>query len=126
MHRIHNKRLKSLGLSTVNAHILAALWLDGPMTVGELQRVLALSSSSLTGALDRMEKSELVARSAVPGDRRAFRVEAAAWSDGRKAEVFAALAEGERDCFGGLDEGERATLVALLQRVSADMERGGE
>ncbi|HUH02320.1 MAG TPA: MarR family transcriptional regulator [Kofleriaceae bacterium] len=126
MHRIHNKRLKSLGLSTVNAHILAALWLDGPMMVGELQRVLALSSSSLTGALDRMEKSELVTRAAVPGDRRAFRVEAAAWSDARKGEVFAALAAGERDCFGALDARERATLVDLLQRVSADMERSGE
>ena len=41
---------------------LMVLWLDGPKKVGALQKLLALSSPTLTGALDRMEAAGLVRR----------------------------------------------------------------
>ena len=40
----------------MQAHILATLWIDGTMTIGELQARLMLGSSTLTGAIDRMER----------------------------------------------------------------------
>jgi len=41
--------------------VLSVLWLEGPLTIGELQAILALGSSTLTGTIDRMEKAGLVA-----------------------------------------------------------------
>src|SRR5688572_19792290 len=75
VNRAHNRALKPLGISAEQAHILLVLWREGPLKVGELQKTLALSSPTLTGALDRMERSGLVRRVADPGDRRAFRIE---------------------------------------------------
>lgn len=120
--RVHNRELKPLGLSAVQAHLLAALWLEGAMTVGELQTVMALQSSTLTGALDRMEKAELIHRVPVPGDRRAVRIEPADWSDERKDQVFASLAATEELCFSGLTTQERKTLLRLLRKSSVNME----
>ena len=64
--RLYNRALKPLGLSSMQAHILMVLWLEGPMTIGELQATLAISSATITGAADRMEKSELLRRVPVP------------------------------------------------------------
>jgi hypothetical protein len=60
MARVHGKAVRPFEISAVQANILAQLWLDGPATMGEVQRKLELGSSTLTGAIDRMEKLALV------------------------------------------------------------------
>src|SRR4051812_15436065 len=84
--RIHNRALKGFEISAGQAHVLTILWLEGPMSMGELQGSLALKSSTLTGMIDRMEESGLVRRVEEPGDRRAWRVEPAAWPARKKDE----------------------------------------
>jgi DNA-binding MarR family transcriptional regulator len=122
MNRTHNNQLRPLGLSTVQAHILAALWIAGPLTIGELQKELALGSSTLTGAIDRMEKAELLSREPVVDDRRAWRIIPASWPKKRRQRVIDALTDGEQSCFGALSDAEHATLVDLLAKVSRAME----
>lgn len=117
MARAHNRALKRHEVSAVQAHILATLWIGGPMTIGELQAVLALGSSTLTGALDRMEKVGLMKRLPVPGDRRAFRLEPVAWPARRRDALLATLTETEDRCFAGLSESERRELSRLLDKA---------
>ena len=117
MARAHNRALKRHEVSAVQAHILATLWLGGPMTIGELQSTLQLGSSTLTGALDRMEKVGLVRRLPVAGDRRAFRLEPVAWPQKRKEALLATLNETEDRCFAGLSDGERRELSRLLDKA---------
>ena len=121
--RAHNKALEPLGLSTVQAHVLAALFLEGPMTIGALQQLLAMGSSTLTGALDRMAKSGLVAREPVPGDRRASRIVPAMWPKKKRDRLLDVLADAENDCLRTLDSAERKELIRLLHKVSAGLER---
>ncbi len=121
MARAHNRALKRHEVSAVQAHILATLWLGGPMTIGELQNVLLLGSSTLTGAIDRMEKVGLVRRLPVAGDRRAFRLEPAAWPQKRKEALLATLAETEDRCFTGLSDAERRELSRLLDKALASI-----
>src|SRR5215813_2405585 len=76
INRATSRAVQPYELSAEQAHILLVLWLEGPMKVGELQRILALSSGTLTGALDRMVKAELVERAQDPEDKRVWRVAA--------------------------------------------------
>jgi DNA-binding MarR family transcriptional regulator len=121
VNRVHNRQLKPLGISAEQAHILTVLAVEGPMTMGTLQRLLALSSPTLTGAIDRLEAQELVRRVPSPDDRRAVLLEPRV--GGRKrAQIEAAIDEGERVCFGALTAKERKELLRLLEKCNAHLE----
>src|SRR5947209_16469853 len=79
MARTYNRALVPFEISSVQAHILATLWIEGELTIGELQARLMLGSSTLTGAVDRMERAGLLKRHPVAGDRRAFRLLPVTW-----------------------------------------------
>jgi DNA-binding MarR family transcriptional regulator len=121
VNRAHNRALRPFGLSAEQAHVLIALWLEGPMKVGELQRLLALSSATLTGAIDRMEKAGLVRRVPDPDDRRAFRVEPARIEARRRRAVEDTLEETEERCFSTLTGAERRKLYELLGKIMAGL-----
>lgn len=119
MAREHNAALKPLKLSALHANVLGALWLEGPLTPGELQDLLALGSSTLTGAIDRMEKAGLVRRVPDPEDRRSVRVEPAGALAKKKEAVLARLVEAEQAFFAPLTADERGELARLLEKVLA-------
>src|SRR6202165_2867476 len=58
-----------LGLSDFAA--LEALLHKGPLTITEIQAKVLLASGSMTAAVDRLERKNLVIRRATAGDRRA-------------------------------------------------------
>jgi DNA-binding MarR family transcriptional regulator len=61
-----------LGVSDIEAHLLARLAARGPATVADIQRAFGLRASTLTNALDRLDRRGLVVREPHPGDRRTF------------------------------------------------------
>src|SRR5260221_11444961 len=73
--RLHGRTVQSFGLSTEQAHLLLVLWTYGAMTLTELGREVALSSGTLSAAIQRMEEAGLVKRTSDPKDGRATRVE---------------------------------------------------
>jgi DNA-binding MarR family transcriptional regulator len=87
------------------------------MTIGELQARLMLGSSTLTGAIDRMERGGLVKRVAVEGDRRAFRLQPADWPAKKREALLETLATTEDDCFRALSAAERKELSRLLGKA---------
>src|SRR5437870_1903056 len=98
VNRAHGRALKPHEVSTEQAHILSILWIEGAMTIGRLQRMLALSSPTLTGALDRMEGQQLVRRVTPPEDRRASVVEPRVAAR-RRERIEATLDASEARCF---------------------------
>jgi DNA-binding MarR family transcriptional regulator len=121
--RVHNRALKPLNVSGMQASILVYLWLEGARNLGELQRGLAVGSSTLTGAIDRMEKANLIRRMPVPGDRRAFRVEPLAWSPQKFEELGKMLLDTENACLADLTMVERKELLRLLHKALACVEK---
>jgi DNA-binding MarR family transcriptional regulator len=117
MARTYNKALAPFEISSVQAHILATLWIEGAMTVGELQARLMLGSSTTTGAIDRMEKAGLLRRLPVAGDRRAFRLEPVAWPAKKAEGLLATLADTEDEVFRALTKDERKELSRLLAKA---------
>lgn len=121
VNRATNRAVAELDLSGEQAHVLIALWEMGPVTIGQLQRELALSSATLTGAIDRMEKAELVRRVAVPGDRRAFLIEARVPAK-RKDKILATVDASDAASFAVLSPGEKKELLRLLDKCTAAFE----
>jgi DNA-binding MarR family transcriptional regulator len=121
VNRVHNRELKTVGISAEQAHILSVLAALGPMTMGKLQRLLALSSPTLTGAIDRLEAQELVRRVPSPDDGRAFLLEPRLTAK-KRSQIDDAIEEGDRICFGVLTAKERKELLRLLDKCSARLE----
>jgi DNA-binding MarR family transcriptional regulator len=121
INRSANRTLADVQLSAEQAHLLSVLWELGPMTMGALQRTLALSSATLTGAIDRMEAQELVRRVPVPGDGRAWVIEPRV-PPRRRDKIQAAVERVEARCFATLSGPERRDLARLLDKCIADLE----
>jgi DNA-binding MarR family transcriptional regulator len=122
VNRATNRAVADFDLSGEQAHVLMALWEMGPAPIGALQRELALSSATLTGAIDRMEKQGLVRRVPSPDDRRSSLIEPRVPA-GTKAKILAAVDRSDADCFTAITAAERATLLRLLSACAADLER---
>jgi MarR family 2-MHQ and catechol resistance regulon transcriptional repressor len=123
INRLHNRNLKPTGVSAEQAHVLSILWELGPMTMGQLQRLLALSSATLTGAIDRMADQELVRRVPSPDDRRAYVLEPLV-PPKKRTQIEGVLDDGEHRCFDVLTAAERKELLRLLDKCAAHLEKG--
>jgi len=121
VNRVHNRKFQQAGVSAEQAHILTLLSIEGPLTIGRLQRLLALSSPTLTGAIDRLEAQELVRRVPSPDDRRAFVIEPRV-SAKKLAQLDAVIDDGDRTCFAALTAGERKELLRLLEKCIAHLD----
>jgi DNA-binding MarR family transcriptional regulator len=121
VNRVHNRRLKDAGISAEQAHILLILEVTGPLTIGQLQKQLQLSSATLTGAIDRLEAHELVRRVPSPDDRRAFLVETRLPAR-KRHQIEAAVDAGEKQCFAVLTAAERKELLRLMSKCIEHLE----
>jgi DNA-binding MarR family transcriptional regulator len=118
VNRQHNRALVAHGVSAEQAHILSVLWAAGPITMGQLQRQVALSSGTLTGAIDRMEAQGMVRRAASPGDHRAVVIEPRVPAK-KRAQIEATLDDTERRVWDGLTMAERGELLRLMDKAFA-------
>jgi DNA-binding MarR family transcriptional regulator len=96
---------------------LKRLGTEGPMTAGELARLLSHNPGAMTRLLDKLEQRDLVRRVHDPDDRRVLRIELTASGRTLWKRINAC---GERVAERALDhstEKERAQLQSLLNRV---------
>jgi DNA-binding MarR family transcriptional regulator len=109
--------LADLKLTPGEVNALAAL-ADGALTARALADATAQRPSTLTGVVDRLERRELVARRANPGDRRSVMVEPTAAGRGVVARVSAAFAAVEARV------ASRDAVLAALAEMDAALGAG--
>jgi DNA-binding MarR family transcriptional regulator len=92
------------------------------LTMGELSVRLKVSNGNVTGVVERLVRERLVERTALPTDRRSYRV--ALTAAGRTA--FATMAARHADwidrLLGDLSDGEIEQLMGLLGRLRRTVE----
>ena len=92
------------------------------LTMGELSVRLKVSNGNVTGVVERLVREGLVERTALPTDRRSYRV--ALTAAGRTA--FATMAARHADwidrLLGDLSDGEIEQLMGLLGRLRRTVE----
>ena len=123
--RLIQERFAGHDLRKPHYGVLATLADLGPASQGRLADRLCLDRSDLVTVLDELEGRGLVTRTSDATDRRRKIVRLTAAGEqllgGLDDLVFAA----DDELLAGLSDDERATLVALLQRVLPAAESGG-
>lgn len=101
---------------------LLAIVENGPLTATSLARLVHLSSSTVVGILDRLEKKELIRRTRDEKDRR--QVNVAATESGVRLANHAPspLQDGLARALSKLSELEQATIALSLRRIVDLME----
>jgi len=85
----------------------------------DLRAQLQLPAQTLTGVIDQLETSGLVARSPNPADRRSVIVQITPRGRAAVENICPPLIEIETDCMAPLSAAERDQLVRLLAKVEA-------
>lgn len=123
---VHSKSLGRDGeLTPLQLLILQVVELEGEMTAGQLARQVALSQSSISSALTRLESKGLLSRRRDEDDRRKQWLSLDA--DGRTALKHgpALLPEHALERFAGLPEWEQHAILAGLLRAAELFETPG-
>jgi DNA-binding MarR family transcriptional regulator len=107
------------GLTSQQGQLLCVLMAQ-PYGMGELSTMLGLAKSSLTGLVDRVERSGLVRRESDPQDSRAVRIALTAQGSRIAEEFYAETCRRIEQLPGGFTARERDTLADLLGRMVMD------
>ena len=121
--RIGDARLKDLGFATAQLPVLTALKDGAALSQTELARWAKVEQPTMAQLLARMERDGIIRRDPDPRDRRASLVSLTDQARARLPAARAVLEQGNRDATAGLSPQEHDTLIDLLQRVLANIER---
>src|SRR5437667_3577666 len=120
--RLAMRSIESSQIGLSDFAIMEILLHKGPQPVNEIGRRVALTSGSITTAVDRLEAKGLVTREAHPDDRRARVVRLTARGREQASKAFA----GHRSAMDAtaieLSRTERATLIRLLKKLGTSAE----
>jgi DNA-binding MarR family transcriptional regulator len=112
----------SLGLGASDSQFLTLLRIHGPMTPGQLAAATALTSGTVTGVIDRLEKSELVRRERVSDDRRKVLVVPMPDAADRLAPLYAGQAAMLQGVLARRTRAELETIMKFLGDLVAESE----
>lgn len=115
------------GLTHGEFGALEALYHKGPLTLGEVQRRILVSSGGITFLIDRLERRGLVVRRPCPEDRRATYAALTPEGEALMRRIFPEHARRIEHALSGLDREEKAEAVRLLRklgRAAADLDPG--
>jgi DNA-binding MarR family transcriptional regulator len=112
----------SLGLGVSDSQFLTLLRIHGPMTPGQLAAATALTSGTVTGVIDRLEKAELVRRERVSDDRRKVLVVPMPDAADRLAPIYAGQAAMLQGVLARRTRAELETIMKFLSDLVAESE----
>jgi MarR family transcriptional regulator, 2-MHQ and catechol-resistance regulon repressor len=105
------------GLGISDFMVLEVLLHKGPMTISAIGEKVLLASASMTSAIDRLEKRDLVRRKSCTSDRRIRIVEL---TDGGKAFIEEIYERHEKDLeavIDGLNQEQRRAMYEGLKKI---------
>jgi DNA-binding MarR family transcriptional regulator len=118
----HTAVAARLGLNATDEKILDLLDREASVTAGGLVQQTGLAPSSITAALDRLERKGFVRRHRDPVDQRRVTVELRQERIAEGAALFTGLMRGLDELYAGYTDDELATILDFMRR-SADMQR---
>jgi len=106
-------------LALTPPQIHALLWLgeDGPLTMGELARRVAVTEKTVTGIVDRLERDGHLARERDPSDRRVVRARLTAVGEAAYRTIDGEIHLSVQRLLGLLDAQDRRALLRIVDRI---------
>lgn len=122
--RLHESRLRPLGLSMGQLPVLIALQEHGALSQKDLVLFARVEQPTMAELLLRMERDGVIQRTPNPEDKRGNLTSLTRSGRARLAQAKAALLENEAAATASFNKKEKATLRELLQRVLRCLEEG--
>jgi MarR family transcriptional regulator, 2-MHQ and catechol-resistance regulon repressor len=119
------QNIENLGICQSDFGVLEVLLHKGPLAVNALGAKVLLTSGSITAAIDRLERKQLVVRRSDPGDRRARVVHLTSKGASVIRKLFAEHERAIEAAVAGLTAHERKDLTNLLRKLGRSVEVGG-
>jgi DNA-binding MarR family transcriptional regulator len=113
----------SLGLGASDSQFLTLLRTRGPMTPGQLADASGLTSGTVTGVIDRLEKVKLIRRERDSGDRRKVLVVPNADAVDRLSPIYAGQAAMLSDVLARRTPAELEVISSFLGDLIAEEDR---
>lgn len=120
MRRAH-ATLGGLGLSPGAYNLLRVLGDRDDMTIADLRKVLRVESATISTLVVRMERDGLVQKEPSPHDKRASLLKATPHATTLMRRANQLMAVEASDMTHRLTDGEQLQLIALLERVLANL-----
>lgn len=114
--------LREDGLGDSDFRVLEVLLHKGPMAVNAIGAKVFLTPGSISTAVERLHKRELVSRAACAKDRRIQTVDLTAKGRGLITRVFRAHSQHLEELAGVLKPSERAQLIESLKKLGKQAE----
>ncbi|WP_342358598.1 MarR family transcriptional regulator [Terrarubrum flagellatum] len=109
---------RRVGINSSDLECLDLILTGGPATAGEIGRRTGLTSGSVTGLIDRLEKMGLVARNPDPSDRRKVLVSVREDRIGAIGAYFAPMEKAFRALLERYSEDELNLLADFSERAT--------
>lgn len=115
-------RAKGLGLTLSRARVLMRLAEQDGVTQSELAETLSIEQPSLVSLIDGLEKTGFVERRVDAEDRRSRRVFLTPAAQESAAEILAFTERLRAQVLAGVDPGDLAAAIRVLERANANIE----
>jgi MarR family transcriptional regulator for hemolysin len=119
--RVTDARFRDIGISVSQLPVLVALKDGTSLSQKELTRLAGVEQPSMAQLLARMERDGVIRRKPDPADGRSSLISLTARTMKLIDPARAIMVQGNRDALAGFSDSEVSQLVALLQRVIANV-----
>lgn len=109
--------IETRALTPPQVHTLSWLGFDGHLSMKEIARRLGVTEKTVTGVVDRMERSELVRRTRDTVDRRVVHVELTETGRRQFEELQAVFQKRLADFLALIEHDDGDALVGILERL---------
>ena len=123
--RIADADLREIGLAAGQLPVLVSLKKSKALSQAELARIAQVEQPSMAQLLTRMERDGLVERVDDPADKRSRLISLTPLAARRLPKAKALMDAHSQQALAGFSQAETGQLLALLQRVNANVERMG-
>jgi MarR family transcriptional regulator, transcriptional regulator for hemolysin len=124
--RLYEGRLRALGFAVAQIPVLVALKQNDALPQAELVRIARVEQSSMAQLLARMERDGIIHRVKDPADKRSRLISLTDAARANMPQAREILVQGTAQALEGFCEEEQGTLLALLLRLNANLERLSE
>jgi len=101
--------------------VLVALWEEDGLSLSELAKRSYFDGPTMTGIVDRLEKSNLVERRRESSDRRVISVYLTAEGRRLRAQLPSLSEEANQDATAGLEQSEIDALLTTLRKIIVNL-----
>ena len=123
--RIADADLREIGLAAGQLPVLVSLKKSKALSQAELARIAQVEQPSMAQLLTRMERDGLVERVDDPADKRSRLISLTPLAARRLPKAKALMDAHSQQALAGFSQAETGQLLALLQRVNANVEGMG-